>query len=282
MKNNGDTVAMVGDGVNDVLALKRADCSIAMNSGSEAAKNVSHVVLVNSDFASLPDIVNEGRRVINNLQRTSSLFLVKTIFSMTTTLVFLITLITINYAYPFEAVHFQLWSFVGIGISAFFLALERNKEPLKGSFIGSIFMKAVPGAIATLLPVGLIYLTYALQQNGALFTGIYDIEVAAFMSVLAFNFISLIILLKICLPFSKYRAFVFAGAATVEIGLVALAATLSYHNHITESIIAINFQELTLVNWFVLGIIVILVSALYLIVTYIIEVFKGEHLNDKN
>ena len=282
MKNNGDTIAMVGDGVNDVLALKRADCSIAMNSGSEAAKNVSHVVLVNSDFASLPDIVNEGRRVINNLQRTSSLFLVKTIFSMTTTLVFLITLITINYAYPFEAVHFQLWSFVGIGISAFFLALERNKEPLKGSFIGSIFMKAVPGAIATLLPVGLIYLTYALQQNGVLFTGIYDIEVAAFMSVLAFNFMSLIILLKICLPFSKYRACVFAGAATVEIGLVALAATLSYHNHITESIIAINFQELTLVNWFVLGIIVILVSALYLIVTYIIEVFKGEHLNDKN
>ena len=282
MKNNGDTVAMVGDGVNDVLALKRADCSIAMNSGSEAAKNVSHVVLVNSDFASLPDIVNEGRRVINNLQRTSSLFLVKTIFSMTTTLVFLITLITINYAYPFEAVHFQLWSFVGIGISAFFLALERNKEPPKGSFIGSIFMKAVPGAIATLLPVGLIYLTYALQQNGVLFTGIYDIEVAAFMSVLAFNFMSLIILLKICLPFSKYRAFVFTGAATVEIGLVALAATLSYHNHITESIIAINFQELTLVNWFVLGIIVILVSALYLIVTYIIEVFKGEHLNDKN
>ena len=282
MKNNGDTVAMVGDGVNDVLALKRADCSIAMNSGSEAAKNVSHVVLVNSDFASLPDIVNEGRRVINNLQRTSSLFLVKTIFSMTTTLVFLITLITINYAYPFEAVHFQLWSFIGIGISAFFLALERNKEPLKGSFIGSIFMKAVPGAIATLLPVGLIYLTYALQQNGVLFTGIYDIEVAAFMSVLAFNFMSLIILLKICLPFSKYRACVFAGAATLEVGLVTLAAVLSYHNHITESIIAINFQELTLVNWFVLGIIVILVSALYLIVTYIIEVFKGEHLNDKN
>lgn len=282
IKNNGDTVAMVGDGVNDVLALKRADCSIAMNSGSEAAKNVSHVVLLNSDFSSLPDIVNEGRRVINNLQRTSSLFLVKTMFSMTTTLAFLITLITINYAYPFEAVHFQLWSFIGIGISAFFLALERNKEPLRGSFIGSIFMKAVPGAIATLLPVGIIYLLYALQNNSAFFTGIYDLKVAAHMSVLAFNIISLVILLKICLPFSRYRAFVFAGAATVEIGLVALAAVLSYRNHINESIIAINFQALTLVNWFVLGIIVILVSALYLIITYIIEVFKGEHLNDKN
>ena len=282
IKNNGDTVAMVGDGVNDVLALKRADCSIAMNSGSEAAKNVSHVVLLNSDFASLPDIVNEGRRVINNLQRTSSLFLVKTIFSMTTTLAFLITLITINYAYPFEAVHFQLWSFIGIGISAFFLALERNKDPLKGSFIGSIFMKAVPGAIATLLPVGLIYLAYALQANSLLFTGIYDIKVAAHMSVIAFNFLSLIILLKICLPFSRYRAIVFSSAAVVEIGLVVLAAFLSYKGNINESIIAIDFQSITLMNWFVLGIIVILVSALYLIITYIIEVFKGDHLNDKN
>lgn len=282
IKNNGDTVAMVGDGVNDVLALKRADCSIAMNSGSEAAKNVSHVVLLNSDFASLPDIVNEGRRVINNLQRTSSLFLVKTIFSMTTTLAFLITLITINYAYPFEAVHFQLWSFIGIGISAFFLALERNKDPLKGSFIGSIFMKAVPGAIATLLPVGLIYLAYALQANSLLFTGIYDIKVAAHMSVIAFNFLSLVILLKICLPFSRYRAIVFSSAAVVEIGLVTLAAFLSYKGNINESIIAIDFQSITLMNWFVLGIIVILVSALYLIITYIIEVFKGDHLNDKN
>ena len=282
IKNNGDTVAMVGDGVNDVLALKRADCSIAMNSGSEAAKNVSHVVLLNSDFASLPNIVNEGRRVINNLQRTSSLFLVKTIFSMTTTLAFLITLITINYAYPFEAVHFQLWSFIGIGISAFFLALERNKDPLKGSFIGSIFMKAVPGAIATLLPVGLIYLAYALQANSLLFTGIYDIKVAAHMSVIAFNFMSLVILLKICLPFSRYRAIVFSGAAVVEIGLVTLAAFLSYKGNVNESIIAIDFQSITLMNWFVLGIIVILVSALYLIINYIIEVFKGDHLNDKN
>ncbi len=282
LKNDGKTVAMVGDGVNDVLALKRADCSIAMNSGSEAAKNVSHVVLINSDFASLPDIVNEGRRVINNLQRTSSLFLVKTMFSMTTTLVFLITLITVNYAYPFEAVHFQLWSFIGIGIAAFFLALERNKEPLKGSFIGTIFNKAIPGAIAVLLPVGLIYLAYGLQKSGALFTGIYEVGVAAHMSVLAFNIITLVILLKVCLPFSKYRALVFAGAATVEAGLIALAAVLSYKFHVAETIVSINFTELTLVNWFVIGIIVILVSALYLVVTYIIEVFQGEHLNDKN
>ena len=282
LKNSGKTVAMVGDGVNDVLALKRADCSIAMNSGSEAAKNVSHVVLVNSDFASLPDIVNEGRRVINNLQRTSSLFLVKTIFSMVTTLVFLITLITIDYSYPFEAVHFQLWSFIGIGISAFFLALERNKDPIKGSIMGSIFMKAIPGALATLLPVGLIYLAFGLQQNNVFFTGIYDAKTAAHMSVIAFNIMTLIILLKICLPFSKYRAIVFAGAATVEVGLITLAAVLSYTQGINEQIIAIDFKSLTLVNWFVLGIIVILVAALYLVITYIIEVFMGDHLNDKN
>ena len=253
-----------------------------MNNGSDAAKNVSHVVLLDSDFNALPEVVNEGRRVINNLQRTNSLFLVKTIFSMTTTLVFLITLLAFNYAYPFEATHFQIWTFVNIGLAAFFLALERNNDSLKGSFIGSMFKKAVPGAIAVMLPVLLIYLAYIFQQKGVLFTGIYEINTAATMSVISFTTLSLVVLLKICLPFSKYRAFVFGGAATLTTGLMVGLGFVSYKVGVEQSIIGINFPSLTLVNWFVLGIIVILVSALYLIVTYIIEVFQGEHLNDKN
>ena len=282
LKNSGKTVAMVGDGVNDILALKRADCSIAMNNGSDAAKNVSHVVLLDSDFNALPEVVNEGRRVINNLQRTNSLFLVKTIFSMTTTLVFLITLVAYNYAYPFETTHFQIWTFVNIGLAAFLLALERNNDSLKGSFLRSMFRKAIPGAIAVMLPVLLIYLAYIFQNNNVMFTGIYDIKVAATMSVIAFTTLSLIVLLKICLPFSKYRAIVFAGAATLTVGLLVGLAFLTYKVGVEKSPIGVDFPSLTLVNWFVLGIIVILVSALYLIVTYIIEVFQGDHLNDKN
>ena len=282
LKSNGKTVAMTGDGVNDILALKRADCSIAMNSGSEAAKNVSHIVLLNSDFNSLPNIVAEGRRVINNLQRSSALFLVKTIFSMVTTTVFLILLATINVGYPFEATHFQLWSVINIGLSAFFLALEHNNDPLKGSFVGSIFRKAIPAACAVLIPVGIIYLLHILQVNTLFYTGVYTFEQATTMSVITFTVIGLIILLKICLPFTKYRAIVFAGSALVEVGLLVAAAIISYKVSVQASIIAINFPVLTLVNWFVIGIIVILTVATYLIVSYIVEVFRGEHLDVKD
>lgn len=282
LKEKGNTVAMTGDGVNDILALKRADCSIAMNSGSDAAKNVSHVVLMDSNFASLPSVVGEGRRVINNLQRTSSLFLVKTMFTMTTTLIFLITLATINYGFPFEATHFQLWSLINIGLAAFFLALENNNEKISGSFLKSVFRKAIPGAIAVLVPVGLMYLAYAFHHYNIMYTGVFSPQNAATMSVISFTVVGLAILAKICLPFNKYRGLVFGGATLLEAGLLVGAGFVSYKVGVKESIIAIDFPSLTLVNWLAIVIIVILTISIYLIASYIVEVFKGEHLDVKN
>lgn len=282
LKSHGKTVAMTGDGVNDILALKRADCSIAMNSGSEAAKNVSHIVLVESDFNALPDIVGEGRRVVNNLQRTSSLFLVKTIFAMVTTLVFLITNATIGVKYPFEATHFQLWSGINIGIAAFFLALEANQEPIVGNFIVNVFRKAIPASLVMLLPVTAIYLLYIFQEGHIFYSGTYSLETATTMSVITFTILGLVILLKICLPLNKYRGLVFAGAAILEAGLLVAAGFVSFKVGIKESIIAINFPSLTLVNWFVIGIIVVITSAIYLIATYIVEALRGEHDDAKD
>ena len=282
LKKNGNTVAMTGDGVNDILALKRADCSIAMNSGSEAAKNVSHIVLVDSDFNALPSIVGEGRRVINNLQRTSSLFLVKTSFAFITSLVFLITMASFGVAYPFAPTHFQLWSLINIGLAAFFLSLEPNKEPTKGSFMGNVIRKAVPGSLVVLLPVLLIFLLYVLQSKNILYTGTYEFEAATTMSVIAFTVLGLVVLLKVCLPFNKYRALVFGGAAFLEVALLVTAAIVSYKIGVTESIVAINFPSLTLVNWFVVGIIIVLTTSIYLIVSYIVEALRGEHQNDKD
>jgi cation-transporting ATPase E len=289
LKNEGEKVAMTGDGVNDILALKRADCSIAMNNGSEAAKNVSHIVLTNSDFNSLPSVVAEGRRVINNLQRTSSLFLIKTMFSVTSTLVFLILMATLGIKYPFEATHFQLWSLVNIGLSSFFLALEPNQEPLKGSFIGSILRKALPGFATIIVSVTMIYVLYIFQDNTIQYTGVYDLQTASTMSVIVFTVLGLVILLKICLPFNKYRAIVFAGAATLEVGLLVTAGILSYtlQNKVNTQLyklvtFGINFPSLTLVNWFAIAIIIVLAVAIYLIVSYVVEVFKGEHQNVKD
>ena len=282
LKAHKKTVAMTGDGVNDILALKRADCSIAMNSGSEAAKNVSHIVLLNNNFDSLPDVVSEGRRVINNLQRTSALFLVKTIFAITTTLSFLISMAIGRVPYPFHATHFQLWNGINIGLSSFFLALEMNKEPTKGTFVGSILRKAVPGSLTLLIPVGLIYLLYTFQAKHILYTGVYTLEAATTMSVITFTILGLVILLKICLPLNLYRGIVFGGAVLLEGSLLTAAAIVSYKIGVEQSIIAIDFPSLTLVNWFVIGIILLATSSIYLIVSYIVEVFRGEHNNVKN
>ena len=237
---------------------------------------------MNNDFDSLPNVVGEGRRVINNLQRTSALFLTKTIFAFVSTLVFLITMATINVSYPFHATHFQLWSLINIGLSSFFLALERNKEPVKGSFAKSIFRKAIPGAFTLLIPVALIYMLYIFQVNHVLYTGVYEFEAATTMSVITFTILGLVVLLKISLPLNTYRSVVFASAATVEVGLLVAAAFVSYNIGVKESIIAINFPSLTLVNWFVVAIIIVLTVTIYLIVSYIFEILRGEHLNVKN
>lgn len=282
LKSLGKTVAMTGDGVNDILALKRADCSIAMNSGSQAAKNVSHIVLINSDFNSLPSIVGEGRRVINNLQRTSSLFLVKTSFAFITSLVFLILTATIGVSYPFEPTHFQLWSLINIGLTAFFLSLEPNKEPTKGGFLENIIRKAVPASFVMLIPVAIIFMLFIFQGKNIIYSGTYEFATATTMSVITFTILGLVVLLKVCLPFNKYRAPVFFGAVVLEIGLMVAAGFVSYKVGIKESVLAINFPSLTLVNWFVIAIIIVLATSIYLIVSYIVETFRGEHQNDKD
>ena len=138
LKEEGKTVAMTGDGVNDVLALKDADCSIAMASGSDAAAQASQLVLLESDFSCMPEVVLEGRRVVNNIQRSASLFLVKNIFSFLLSLVSFVFMFT----YPLEPSQISLISMFTIGVPAFFLALEPNKNIIKGHFLTNVFLKA--------------------------------------------------------------------------------------------------------------------------------------------
>ncbi len=147
LQNMKKTVAMTGDGVNDVLALKASDCSIAMANGSDASKNVSQLVLLDSNFASMPKIVLEGRRTINNIQRSASLFLVKTIYSTFLAVLFLF----MGQSYPFMPIQLSLISLVTIGIPSFVLALEPNKERIQGHFLQNVLAKSLPtGFIVTL------------------------------------------------------------------------------------------------------------------------------------
>ncbi len=146
----GHTVAMTGDGVNDVLALREADCSVAMASGSDAARNVAEVVLVDNDFSHMPDVVSEGRRSINNLQRSASLFLVKTVFSAV-----LAIFCALFPPYPFQPVQMSLISTTIIGLPSFVLALEPNHERVRGNFLGNVLARSMPASIAIILAVGL-------------------------------------------------------------------------------------------------------------------------------
>lgn len=150
----GRTVAMTGDGVNDVLALKDADCSVAMASGSEAAAQSAQMVLIDSDFSRMPDIVLEGRRVVNNLERSGSLFLVKNIFSLITALL----AIVLGMSYPLIPAQISLVSAFTIGIPAFLLSQIPNKELIKGKFIKNVLLRAAPGGILDIIFVGLIVL----------------------------------------------------------------------------------------------------------------------------
>ncbi|MBC5740955.1 cation-translocating P-type ATPase [Blautia sp. 2744] len=143
LQSQGHTVAMTGDGVNDVLALKEADCSIAMAQGSDAAKNIANVVLLDSNFASMPHIVNQGRRVVNNIRTAASMFLIKTMFSV------MLSLLTIFFgnAYPFEPIQMSLISACAVGIPTFLLAQENNYEKIDHTFLRHVFINAFPAAI---------------------------------------------------------------------------------------------------------------------------------------
>ena len=149
LKDRGHFVAMTGDGVNDVLALKEADCSIAMASGSDAARNVSQLVLVNNDFAAMPDVVAEGRRTINNIERSSSLYLVKTIYSIILSIFF----IFFNSRYPFEPIQLTLVGAFTIGFPSFVLALQPNKNRIRGNFTFNVISRAIPAALCVIMNI---------------------------------------------------------------------------------------------------------------------------------
>ncbi len=152
LQKAGHTVAMTGDGVNDTLALKASDCGVAMAAGSDAARNVAHLVLVDNDFASMPKVVAEGRRSINNLQRSASLFLVKTLLSITGAVVFLFA----PWQYPFQPIQITLISAFAIGIPSFVLALEPNHDRVKGHFLENVIVRSIPGAATTIIAVMVI------------------------------------------------------------------------------------------------------------------------------
>ena len=203
LKKNKHTVAMTGDGVNDVLALKESDLSIAMASGSDAARNVSQIVLLDSNFDAVTDILLEGRRTINNIERSSTLFLTKTIYATLLAILFLF----ISVDYPFQPIQLSLISSITIGIPSFILALEPNKELVKGNFFLNVISKSIPSALTVVINVLFtMIIGYIFHLSN---------EEISTMAISLVAFTGFILLFKLCYQFNKIRL-------TLYIGLILL------------------------------------------------------------
>ena len=190
LKNQNKTVAMTGDGVNDVMALKEADCSIAMANGSQASKSVASLVLLDNQFNVLPAILYQGRCVINNIQRTASLFLVKTLFSIGLSILTLIVLKN----YPFKPIQLTLISALATGIPSFILTLEPNGTIVKGDFLRNVFSKAIPGAVCVILSVlGVSLLGHFINMTPSAYST---------MCTILAGVNALIVLIRVCTPFT--------------------------------------------------------------------------------
>ena len=250
LREKKHTTAMFGDGVNDILAMKASDVSICVTAGSRAARDIANLVLLNNEFGSLPDIVGQGRRVINNLQRTCSLFLTKTIFSISLNIFFLLFgLFSRNsmagpILWPFSTNHFYVWELITIGTSSFFLALEPNNERLKGHFLMNIFKKALPSGI--IMGCGIVFMFlysfFTKDLNGNNFNDLIEV------SVYYISIASMFVLIQTCYKFNKYRLLVLVYAA-VMIALMFLMSIYSDFNllKLQRAIHDLNFVTLLIV-----------------------------------
>lgn len=228
LKAKGHKVAMTGDGVNDILALKEADCSVAMASGSEATRLVSNLVLLDSNFSSMPSVVAEGRRVINNIQKSSSLFLMKTIYTILLSIFYII----IGSLYPFTTKQVLLLETLVIGIPSFFLALQPNNEKIQGKFISNLLSKSLPGALILFINVIACYLfDLGIGTNGQFQT----------MASLAITFVGLLVLFRLCKPFDIFRGIMFACMVTLCVVVLSVRSWASFFEYVPLSLQNILF-----------------------------------------
>ncbi len=210
LKSQGKTVAMTGDGVNDILALKEADCSIAIAAGSDAARSVSQLVLLDSNFASMPSVVAEGRQVVNNIQKSSSLFLMKTMFAIFIS----IFVLCMRKPYPFSPIQFILLETLVIGLPSFFLALQPNTKPIKGRFLSNVAKNTLPAGICLVCSVITMYIYQ-------MFIPITT-DVLVTMSSLAVVVTGFVALFSMCKPFNLFKSIMYVTCLGICIAAVAI------------------------------------------------------------
>ena len=263
LQDAGHTVAMTGDGVNDILALKAADCSIAMASGSDAAKAASHLVTLDNSFSSLPQVVSEGRRVINNLQRTCAVFLIKSFFIIVMSSIFLLAnWINPEIIYPFKVNMTNIWELITVGLACFFLSLQPNSERTHSTFMKNIITMVLPGVLVQSLSVGVIFTISAINPM------LLPMDAAITMAVITFTAISFITIILISIPFDVYRAVLSVGLGIMVVLLFIIDCFWFAPNNISEknptgSFFSLNYTAFDNGPWWILLIVMFIAVPAY-------------------
>ena len=283
LQEQGKTVGMIGDGINDVLALKKADCSIAMASGSKDSKNVSQIVLLDSNLERIPELAKEGKCLVNNINKISSLYLTKSIFVILVALIFnLISLFSNNntFVYPFKITNFYVLEFVTIGVASILIMLQRNLEDPKDSLIKGILKKAIPAAFVCTLATLIPFILSLLEKQNLFYLDLGSFEKIKGVAVISFTLFGLIFLGKICYPFSKQRLIVLIVAIIGNLGLLLYAMLMTISGNESASFINIAFDQLTPLNYFTALVIVSILGILYVGITQVISVIRKEKDNE--
>ncbi len=293
LKNQGHTVGMTGDGVNDILAMKSSDCSVAMANGSSAARNVAHLVLLDSNFASMPLAVQEGRRCINNVQRSSSLYLMKTIFTIAFTIIVLLTFVNggKGIEYPFTSNNLMIMESVCIGLTSVFLALQKDDQPITGHFLKNTFMRAIPAALCLIIAVSINYIM--------LYTGFLDIKIgdaagdASFTTFcsITMTVISLAMAYNCFLPISPirkhwYRALMFGiifvcfVIGTFVLPFIPTFSSNATGSNLSQQFVGIDFRQMNKIMWLM---IIIYATSTTTVLAILVHFFQNLiNRNDKN
>ena len=274
-KNQEKIVAMTGDGVNDILAMKKSDCAIAMANGTESTKAVAHAVLLDSNFASMPSIVGEGRRVINNIQLSASLFLMKTVFTILLSItVLLLNVFGIDMTYPFSPSNLMIMEIFIIGLPAAVLALQPNLNRVKGGFMTNVLLKSLPGAFCLFI---VVMVCYILGTTG--FFGIsieYDTISYLTVSTLVMYFSALTVLYDVCLPFNVFRTFVF---------IISVILTIVFTVFTPRVLTGLDVYSMNKIQWLVFLVLGFVSPTILVIVANVIRLFRKAYVTqnkDKN
>ena len=282
-KEDGKKVAMIGSDDNEVLAMKRADCSIAVINASNDAKKIADLVMNDASFTSLSVAVNEGKRFVNNMQKAAFLCASKTLFVFAMLFIFtLASLFTGNSSlqFPFVFNQFLLWDIVINGVAAFFLISEKNNESANNRFLKTVFKKSIPSTVLLIVSVSLIFIFYLMQQSNLLNFGIYTFETAVAMSALTFNILGMVFLYRVCSPLNKYSTIVmFSSIGFNALALIA-TATITYLTNNYDIVFQISYLEMSGPAYIVTTILIISLAAIYTFIHQLKLIHKGEKNNE--